>query len=329
MENTQRLIFAGSSALLALMSATAAQATGVTAGTLIENTASATFTSGSSSGSVQSNTVTLKVDELLDVAVAGLSSGQVAAGSTDTVLAYSVTNTGNGPEAFKITANPTVTGNSFDVAIKSVVVDSNGNGTYDPGVDQVLAAGSATPLIAADSALKIFVVVTLPAGAIDTNTSQVRLTADAATGTGPAGTVFATKGDGGGDAVVGASTASSNALDSLIASTAAVALNKSATIADPFGGTQPVPGAIVTFSIVARVTGTGSVTALHVTDAIPGGHHLPTQFAQARQHRAERCVRWRCRVCWKLRHRCDAWYGRWRNHQDRQVRRQDQLRNTS
>ena len=249
----------------------AAHATGVTAGTLIQNTASATYTSGSSSGTVSSNTVSIKVDELLNVAVAGLTTTPAVAGQTSAVLEYSITNTGNGPEAFKVTVNPAVAGNAFDATVQSVVVDTNGNGVYDPGVDQVLATGASTPIIAADGALKIFVIVSLPSGATDGQTSQVQLTADAATGTGAAGTVFAAQGDGGGDAVVGTSTASGNAKDTLVASLAVVALTKSALIVDPFGGSQPVPGATVTYTLTAAVSGTGQATGLHVTDIIPAG----------------------------------------------------------
>ena len=79
----------------------AAHATGVSAGTLIQNTASATYTSGASGGTVTSNTVSIKVDELLNVAVAGLTTTPAVAGQTSAVLEYSITNTGNGPEAFK------------------------------------------------------------------------------------------------------------------------------------------------------------------------------------------------------------------------------------
>ena len=249
----------------------AAHATGVTAGTLIQNTASATYTSGSSSGTVSSNTVSITVDELLNVAVAGLTTTPAVAGQTSAVLEYSITNTGNGPEAYNVTVNPAVAGNAFDATVQSVVVDTNGNGVYDPGVDQVLATGASTPSIAADGALKIFVIVSLPSGATDGQTSQVQLTADAATGTGAAGTVFAGQGDGGGDAVVGTSTASGNAKDTLVASLAVVALTKSALIVDPFGGSQPVPGATVTYTLTAAVSGTGQATGLHVTDIIPAG----------------------------------------------------------
>lgn len=249
----------------------AAMASGVNAGTLIQNTASATYISGSASGSVTSNTVTFKVDELLDVAVAGLTTTPVSLGSGTAVLAYSVTNTGNGPEAFTITVNPAVAGNDFDATVQQVVIDSNGNGTYEPGVDQVLAAGSPTPVLAADASLKIFVIAALPAGAGEGQSSQIRLTADAVTGTGSPGTIFAGQGEGGGDAVVGSSHASSFGLDSLIASLASVSLTKSAVVADPFGGTSAVPGAVVTFTIAANVTGSGTANNLHVTDVIPAG----------------------------------------------------------
>lgn len=249
-----------------------AHATGVLAGTLIENTATATYKSGTGTGTVTSNKVTVKVDELLDVAVTTLSTAPATGtASTPAVLIYSVTNSGNGPEAFNLAANPTVSGNAFDGTIKSVVIDSNNNGVYDAGVDTVLTAGAATPVLAPDKAVKVFVLVTLPAGATDTQTSQVRLTASAVTGTGTPGTSFSGKGEGGGDAVVGLTTASANSLAALIASLANVTLIKSATILDPFGTTKPVPGAVITYSLAANVTGTGAVDGLHVVDTIPAG----------------------------------------------------------
>jgi uncharacterized repeat protein (TIGR01451 family) len=46
---------------------------------------------------------------------------------------------------------------------------------------------------------------------------------------------------------------------------------KSSSILDPFGGSQPVPGAVVTYTLVATVNGTGQADNLHVTDVIPAG----------------------------------------------------------
>lgn len=246
-------------------------AAGIAAGTLIENTATATYTSGASGGSVTSNKVTLKVDELLDVAVATLSSTPATANSAPAVLAYSVTNSGNGPEAFKLSANPQVTGNAFDGTVTAIVADTNGNGIYDAGVDQVLAAGAATSPLDPDKSLKVFVLVSLPAGASDAATSQVRLTAAAATGAGTPGTVFAAQGNGGGDAVVGTTTAEANSLAALVASLASVGLAKSAAIVDQFGTAKPVPGATVTYTLTASVSGTGVADGLHISDGIPAG----------------------------------------------------------
>ncbi len=269
--NRFRHLFGLALGLSIAMHSESAVASGVTAGTLIQNTATATYTAGSNNGTVQSNTVTVRVDELLNVAVAGLDGAPVQAGPGNAVLSYSVTNTGNGNETFNITANPSVAGNSFDATVQSVVVDTNSNGTYEPGVDQVLASGAATPAIAPDGSLTLFVIVTLPSGVADGDTSQVRLTAEATTGTGSPGAVFAGQGEGGGDAMVGSTGASANGLESLLAYLTSVALTKSASVADAFGGAQPVPGAEITYTLSAAVSGTGQVDDLRVTDAIPAG----------------------------------------------------------
>lgn len=275
--NTYTLTFRRTAGIIgcslgALSAAAPAHATGVLAGTLIENTATATYQSGAGTGTVTSNKVTVKVDELLDVAVATLSTAPATGtASTPAVLIYAVTNSGNGPEAFNLAADPKISGNGFDGTVKQVVLDTNNNGIYDAGVDTVLTSGAATPVLSPDTTVKVFVLVTLPAGAADAMTSQVRLTAAAVTGTGTPGTSFSGKGEGGGDAVVGLTTASANSLAALIASLANVTLTKSATILDPFGTAKPVPGAVVTYAIAAKVTGSGSIEGLHVIDTIPAG----------------------------------------------------------
>jgi len=254
----------------AVVSASPVYASGVSAGTLIQNTASATYSSGSGSATVQSNTVSVTVNQLIDVAVAGLNSSPATATSTAT-LSYSVTNSGNGSDSFKVTADPNVPGNGFVGTVQTIAVDTNNNGQYDSGVDQTISAGGTTPAIAPDGSLKIIVVVALPAGATDAQTSQIKLTATSAIGSGTAGTVLAGKGIGGVDAVVGMSKGAASGLDSLVASLAAVSLAKSATIADPFGGTSPVPGAVVTYKIIASFNGSGTANGVHVTDVFPTG----------------------------------------------------------
>lgn len=251
--------------------ATAGHAAGVDAGTLIENTATATYDTGDGPETVDSNTVTVKVDELLDVTVTSLDSGAIAVTPGEAVLTFEVTNQGNGPEAFTLTANPAVAGNDFDTTVDAIAVDTNGNGTYDPGVDEILTAPETTAVLDPDQAITVFVIVSVPDGVTDTQESDVELTADAVTGTGTPGTTFAGQGVDGGDAIVGSTTASATAVGSLIAQILAVDLAKSATILDPFGGTSAVPESVITYTLDATVSGTGSIDNFVVTDAIPAG----------------------------------------------------------
>lgn len=276
MRNAKTLLAASSLALSITALAGSAQAAGVAAGTLIQNTATATYNTGTSTGNVQSNTVSVKVDQLLDVAVAGLNSSPVTATSTAAVLTYSVTNTGNGTDSFNLTADPAVSGNNFNGVVQGVYLDTNGNGQYDPGIDTLVATGGPSSPIAEDGSVKVFVVVSLPAGATDAQASQVKLTATSVIGSGNPGTLFAGKGQGGSDAVVGSSRATRSALDSIIASLATVSLAKTAAIVDQFAGTAPVPGATVTYTIVAHVTGSGTAEGVHVADVIPANTSYQT-----------------------------------------------------
>lgn len=248
-----------------------ALAAGVTAGTLIENTAVANFDEGGTTRSVNSNTVTVRVDELLDVTVTSLDPGPVTARPGNAVLTFEITNQGNGPEAFRLTADPAVAGNDFDVSLRAIAIDSNGNGTYDDGVDQILSAPLTTPVLAQAARLTVFALVTVPQNVRDGQTSNLALVAAALTGTGTPGTTFAGQGVDGGDAVVGMTGAQATARGALIGVLASVELTKSVALRDPFGGTSAVPGATATFTIQARVSGSGTVANLVVSDAIPAG----------------------------------------------------------
>ena len=247
-----------------------AQAAGTLAGTVIQNTATVSFTTGSSTITMHSTTNVVKVDQVIGVAVTPLVTTPVSIGSSAT-LSYQVTNTGNGADSFDLTGAPNVAGNAFNTTLQAVAIDSNGNGIYDPGVDSVITNGAASPVIAPDATIKVFVIVAPSAAATDGQTAQVRLTGTSTTGSGLPGTVFAGRGIGGVDAIVGLTHGTGNALELVQASTAQVTLTKSAQIIDPFGGANPVSGALVTYSIVAHTTGSGTANGLTITDLIPGG----------------------------------------------------------
>lgn len=261
----------GTGSLFALVCVTPVHAAGVNAGTLIENTASATFKAGSQTGTIRSNKVVIRVDELLDVAVTSLAASELVLQSETGVLPFAVTNSGNGPEAFVLTVDAAMSGNQFSPQIIGLAIDSNDNGTYEAGVDQMLAGGAQTPVLASDGAARIFVLAALPDGASDAQLARVQLVAAAATGSGAPGTSFADKGEGGGNAVVGLTTARNAAQAAMRSSLASVSLIKSARVVDPFGGTAPIPGAKVTYQLVAEVSGSGIAQGLAVTDVIPAG----------------------------------------------------------
>ncbi|WP_425231034.1 hypothetical protein [Sphingomonas sp.] len=264
--------FAPTLALIGLSSP--AHATGVKAGTMIRNTATASFDNGSGTAvTITSNTVEFRVDEVIDVAVAARDAGDAAAqaGATGQVRTFTVTNAGNGPEAFRLTGAGTVSGNGFDPAVTALVLDSNGDGIYEPGVDAAVAADGSISALEPDAAVTVFVISTIPASAPDGGRGAVALSAVSLTGSGAPGTVFAGQGSGGGDAIIGATHATAVGQGGFTIQRATVSLVKSATVLDPFGGTRAIPGSLVTYRIDASVAGTGSATGLHVTDTFPVG----------------------------------------------------------
>ncbi len=261
----------GALAALAVLYPATVGATGVSAGTSIDATATATYSNGAANETITSNTVSIRVDEVLDVTAASLDGGNVTLGSAGAFLSFQVTNTGNGPEAYELSVDAALSGDDFDPSVTQIAYDSNGNNTYDAGVDTVIPTGGATPEIDADDTLRVFVVVQLAGAPGDGDTAKVRLTARAATGSGSPGTAFAGQGEGGGTAVVGSSAAEDQAEGTLVASIGAVTLAKSATVLNAFGNAEAIPGAIVTYSLVASVSGSGSVSGLTITDPIPTG----------------------------------------------------------
>ena len=100
---TRSLFAASTGAALTLTSPAFAE--GISAGTLIENTATATYEDGSGPQTITSNTVVVRVDELLDVTVTSLDPGPIASTPGEAVLTFEVTNQGNGPEAFELIAS--------------------------------------------------------------------------------------------------------------------------------------------------------------------------------------------------------------------------------
>lgn len=252
--------------------APAAHAAGTVAGTNIQNIASASYDTPGGPIEIQSNTNIVRVDELLNVTVNGTDPGDVLTtpGATANVQKFRVTNTGNGSEGYTLSAITANGGDDFDPGLVQIVID-DGDGVYEPGQDTVYTAGVNDPVLNPDESRTIFIITSTPAGVSNGDRAQVSLRAIAKTGSGPAGTVFAGAGQGGGDAVVGLTTADARGSGFLAVQTATVNLTKAASIVDPFGGSTAVPGSIITYTLTADVTGSGTLTNLAIADPIPAG----------------------------------------------------------
>ena len=247
-----------------------AQAAGTRAGSTISNTASASFDTGGGTQTIDSNTVDLRVDELLDVTVDSSDPADVPTtpGATNQLLTFSVTNNGNGEEAFALSTIANAGGDNYDPVVTQVYLD-NGDGVFDAGTDTLYTPGANDPVLDPDESIRVFVRATTPGTVVDGNRGIVSLVAVSKTGTGAPGTSFAGQGEGGGDAVVGSTGADGQDAGAYLVSAATVSLVKSAAIVDPFGGSEPVPGAVITYTITATVAGSGSVSGLAVIDTIP------------------------------------------------------------
>lgn len=253
-----------------------AHGAGTAAGTSISNTASVSYEEpGGTPVTLNSNTEQLTVDEVLDLTVVANTAGNLAVGTPDTdrVLSFTVTNTGNGPETLMLSVDAAVAGDQFDPANVRVYLD-DGDGLFDPLVDTLHVAGVNDPLLAADAGLVVFVVSDIPASLADGNIGRLRLRAEALTaqatpGSDAPGTVFAGQGAGGSDAVVGANAAEGVIESGYAVTRVAATFAKSQLVSDPFSGSNPVPGATITYTLVLDVTGTGSLANVKIVDAIP------------------------------------------------------------
>lgn len=255
----------------------AAFAIGTPAGTAINNRASATFQSGGASVNVDSNLLTHTVDEVIDVVVTVQTSPVVTASpASDQAIRFLVTNTGNGIETFSLTVDDALAGEDFDPTFTAIYID-DGDGVFEPGTDDVLhSAGANDPVlnanVPASASVEVWVVVSIPGAEADGNNGDIELIA-ASTNPGAAGsapgTTLAGQGDGGTDAVVGNTNADGADQGRYTISSVAVAIVKSATVLDPFGNATVIPGAVITYTLVVDVTGTGVATGLVISDPIP------------------------------------------------------------
>lgn len=239
-------------------------------GTPITNTALVSYEIAGVARRVQSNTVTLLVTERLDVALERANDTVPQIADAPVAVPVVLTNTGSGEEAFTVVAASTPT-----ASVSGVAVDRNGDGRLDGSSDQML--NGPTPVLAPGETLHLIAMVT-PTGDNPPAAGEVTVTAKAVTGSGTADALFVGAGDGGADAVVGATGATAST-DVPFQGASAVpdspTLVKSQSVLAPDGSASAVSGAVVTYTLAARFPATPT-RAARIDDPIPAGvSYLP------------------------------------------------------
>ena len=165
----------------------AALAAGTASDTDITNQATVSFTVGGSAQTpIPSNTTTFKVDNKVDLVVAEVSSGytDVNPNTTNQVLTFTVSNTGNTVQDFALSAaagvDPFGGTDNFDASNIRVFVESGANAGYLAGEDTATYIDE----LAADGVTTVYVLADIPLGQSSGDIAAHTLTATARAGAG-------------------------------------------------------------------------------------------------------------------------------------------------
>lgn len=259
-------------------------AVGTSAGATISNAATVSYSIGASVATpITSAPAAFRVDELIQPVLTWQDASAVPVNSpgTNGVLTFLLTNSGNGAETFSLARTngplPLPGGNytPLDGTAGSIFLENGllaGFQAGGPNADTAYVTGANDPNLAADAAQIIYLLSDTPAVASGSQ-GNVRLTAASLTA-GAAGnlpgTGLAGLGQGGVFAVVGMGNAQATATGSYINSGLGLAIAKSVTsIVDPDGTAVAMPGAVLTYQILASLSGTGTATNLVISDPLP------------------------------------------------------------
>lgn len=248
-------------------------AAGTPSGTVVNNQARVSSTIDSSQVDQVSNVATFTVEEILDLTLTWQDSTNVIVqpDSTDAMLTFLLTNTGNGTQSFLLNVDNSSTTDLFNPVNPRIFFDSNGNGQYDDGIDAAYDASTNRPALDADDGILIFLFNDIPAGVNETDTGISSLTATSFTGSGtpgdaitpiPPDTLYAVIGPSGGQVTA-------DGVYEVVLT--GVTVTKTAQVEDPDGGSTPVTGAIITYTINVNVPNSETATGLVVNDLIPSG----------------------------------------------------------
>ncbi len=276
--------------VVALFASSNAMAAGTAAGSVITNTATATFTVGTETIEVK-DSHDFPVAEIISFTLANMDTSAVQGqvGQSGLATKFVLTNTGNGTDIYNLAMDSTILGaHAFLPDAVSILIDDGDNIyngadlAYNPGVNDVVLDGNGTTYPVSRT---IFLINDMPmlddAGDPLTNgdTGDTLLTATSRQGT-VSGTQF----------LPGANYSGTNTEDvpGIIAPTGIpksdvgvyvivtvnITIVKSSTvISDTINGANPsaiaIPGAVVRYNIQVSYTGSGTATDVKITDPIP------------------------------------------------------------
>jgi hypothetical protein len=288
MKHKQKLMMLGllCVGMIALIIPQQAKAAGTASNTDITNQATVSYEVGNTAQTpILSNTTTFKVDNKVDLTVTEVSSASVIPGSNDQVLVFSITNTGNTTQGYRVATSDGT--DDFDMTSVRIYRDADASSTVTGG-DVEYTADTNIFDIVADGSIQVLVVANTPLAPTNGQTAVYNLIAtttdagSASVTTDDSGiaddpdvvqVVFADA-DTGTDAGDGLEDGKHSADAIYTISSSAVSIAKSSTvIRDPFNdGTDPkhIPGAYIQYvvTISNAASASASATLTTITDTL-------------------------------------------------------------
>lgn len=257
-------------------------AAGTSADTDIVNTARVDYKVGDEDFSDE-DSASITVAQVLDLTVTCQSTPlNVAPGQSSVSSTYLVVNTGNGPDTIELSVdNSDTASDDFNPVFQEVWLD-DGDGIYQgSGTDTLYQAGVNDPELAADGQITVFVLNDIPAGLSDGDDGDSELTATSTLQSSPldpVGTVYDGQGLNSVDAIVGNTQASAADICRHTVLAVVVTLAKTNEILPAFNTdtvlpgevlSEPIPGAVITYTLTVSADGDGTATDIVITDTVP------------------------------------------------------------
>jgi uncharacterized repeat protein (TIGR01451 family) len=253
------------------------------AGTTISNQARLQFTVQNAPGEIQSNAVGFTVSQLLGVAVTSQDAGDIGVNSPDLsrALSFRVTNIGNGLETYRLSRDDAVPGDNFDPLVPqapsgSLFIENGlqpGFQATGPNADLPYVAGSTDLILSSGSDRTVYLVSAIPPGQTHLDAGRSRLIATSAQADVPGklpGTGLPPLGASGQERVVGLSRGQANATGAYrVTGVQTTVVKTVAKVRDPQGGSTVMPGAVITYRLMAELRGAGTASSVTVSDALP------------------------------------------------------------